>query len=336
MNLPVALLTIVWMVRDTFRQSLSTRLFWVLLGLSGICIAFCLSVSVTGDDKLPLSPGEIPQGLPADDERVKEMGKEGVLKEGVDILGSKLYLGFGVFEITTARDRLDAVRFLQIWMAGVAADTAGIFLVLIWTAGFLPTFLDPNQITVLLAKPVPRWSLLVGKYLGVLAFVFVHATVFVVGTWLALGVKTGVYDSLYLLAIPLLVIHFGIFYSFSVLLAVWTRSTVVCVFGSLLFWVICWGMNFGRHAIEVHDLPGLSPVGRTMLEVSYWTLPKPGDMNLNLYYALKAKGFAPGVKEFEKLKDAGKFQPELSLLASIAFALVMLAIAARELESTDY
>ncbi len=336
MNLPVALLTIVWMVRDTFRQSLSTRLFWVLLGLSGICIAFCLSVSVTGDDKLPLSPGEIPQGLPADDERVKEMGKEGVLKEGVDILGSKLHLGFGVFEITTARDRLDAVRFLQIWMAGVAADTAGIFLVLIWTAGFLPTFLDPNQITVLLAKPVPRWSLLVGKYLGVLAFVFVHATVFVVGTWLALGVKTGVYDSLYLLAIPLLVIHFGIFYSFSVLLAVWTRSTVVCVFGSLLFWVICWGMNFGRHAIEVHDLPGLSPVGRTMLEVSYWTLPKPGDMNLNLYYALKAKGFAPGVKEFEKLKDAGKFQPELSLLASIAFALVMLAIAARELESTDY
>jgi len=336
MNLPVALLTIVWMVRDTFRQSLSTRLFWVLLGLSGICIAFCLSVSVTGDDKLPLSPGEIPQGLPADDERVKEMGKEGVLKEGVDILGSKLYLGFGVFEITTRRDRLDAVRFLQIWMAGVAADTAGIFLVLIWTAGFLPTFLDPNQITVLLAKPVPRWSLLVGKYLGVLAFVFVHATVFVVGTWLALGVKTGVYDSLYLLAIPLLVIHFGIFYSFSVLLAVWTRSTVVCVFGSLLFWVICWGMNFGRHAIEVHDLPGLSPVGRTMLEVSYWTLPKPGDMNLNLYYALKAKGFAPGVKEFEKLKDAGKFQPELSLLASIAFALVMLAIAARELESTDY
>jgi len=335
-NLPVALLTIKWMIRDTFRQSLSSRLFWVLLGMSFICIVFCLSVSVEGDDKLPMSPGDIQQGLPANDPRVQEVGKDEILKEGVDILGSKLYLGFGLFQIAQGRDRVDSVRFLQIWMSGVVADTAGIFLVLIWTAGFLPTFLDPNQITVLLAKPVPRWSLLVGKYFGVVAFVLVQVTFFVVGTWLALGVKTGVYDSLYLLAIPLLAIHFGIFYSFSALLAVWTRSTVVCVFGSLLFWVICWGLNFGRHAIEVHELPGLSPAGKTMLEVSYWTLPKPGDMNLNLYYALKAKGFAPGVKEFEKLKAEGKFQPELSLLASLMFAAVMLAIAARELETTDY
>ena len=336
MNLPVALLTIKWMIRDTFRQSLASRLFWVLLGVSVICIVFCLSVHVEGDDKLPSLPDEPQTGLPADDPKVKELGKEKIKKEGVDILGSRLYLGFGLFKAAEGRDRTDAVRFLQIWMAGAVADTAGIFLVLIWTAGFLPQFLEPNQITVLLAKPIPRWSLLIGKYLGVLAFVLVQVAFFVFGTWLALGVRTGVYDSLYLLTIPLLAVHFGIFYSFSVLLAVWTRSTVVCVFGSLMFWVICWGMNFGRHAMEVNEVGGMSPAGRVVLEVSYWTLPKPGDMNLNLYYALQAEGFSGGVPEFQKLKKSGKFYPELSLLASMLFAVVMLAIAAKEFKSTDY
>jgi hypothetical protein len=336
-NLPAALVTIKWMVRDTFRQSLSSRLFWVLIGVSVLFILFCLSVGVE-EPPNPFPASDEPRlSLPPDDPRVKELGKQGVIKEGVEVVGgTRLTLGFGMFSVTVGRDATDAVRFLQIWLAGVAADTAGVFLVLIWTAGFLPTFLDPNQVTVLLAKPVPRWSLLVGKYLGVLAFVLAQVTVFVFGTWIALGVKTGVWDALYLRSIPLLVIHFAIFYSFSAMLAVWTRSTVVCVFGSLVFWVVCWGVNFGRHAVEVHALPGLSPAGRTMLEVSYWTLPKPGDLNLNLYYALKAKGFSAGVREFELLKEKGKFEPELSLLASLLFAAAMLAIAAREFQTTDY
>src|SRR5207248_1034875 len=114
---------------------------------------------------------------------------------------------------------------------------------------------DPSAVAVLLAKPAPRWSLLVGKYLGVLVFVLFQATVFVVGTWLALGVRTGVWGPfvgstplpVYLLCVPLLLVHFAIFFSFSTLLATLSRSTVTCVFGSLLFWLLCWGMNYARH-----------------------------------------------------------------------------------------
>lgn len=336
MNLPVALLTIKWMIRDTFRQSLASRLFWVLLGLSAICIVFCLSVSVEGEKPLETRPGETKMGLPPDDPKVKELGAKGIQEEGLDVYGSKLYLGFGLFQATERRDKTDAVRFLQIWMAGIVADTAGIFLVLIWTAGFLPSFLDPNQATVLFAKPVPRWSLLIGKYIGVLAFVFVQATFFVFGTWLALGLKTDVYDPLYLMSIPIMVVHFGVFYSFSVMLAVWTRSTVVCVFGSLMFWVICWGVNFGRHAVEVTGTEGMSRGGQMILEVSYWTLPKPADMSAILFDALQASGFSGGVPELKKLKDDRKFHPELAVLTSMLFAVVMLAISARELQTTDY
>src|SRR5262249_19520797 len=85
-NLPVALLTIKWMVRDTFRQSLASRLFWVLLGVSIICIGFCLSVKVEGDERLPTLPGETAIGIPKNDPKAIELGPEGVKKSGVDIL----------------------------------------------------------------------------------------------------------------------------------------------------------------------------------------------------------------------------------------------------------
>jgi len=63
---------------------------------------------------------------------------------------------------------------------------------------------------------------------------------FVVLTWFALGLRTNVWDMTYWWCIPLLLLQFAVLYSFSVLLAVTTRSTVACVFGSLLFWLLAW------------------------------------------------------------------------------------------------
>ena len=103
----------------------------------------------------------------------------------------------------------------------------------------------PHSASVLLAKPTARWLLLLGKYIGVLTFVGFQVVLFVGLTWLALGLRTGVWDRAYLWCVPLLVLQFAVFYSFSVLLAVLTRSTVACVFGSVLFWLVAWGINYG-------------------------------------------------------------------------------------------
>ena len=43
-----------WLIRDTFRQALATRVFWVMLALTVLCVVFCLGVSVEGG----LSPRE--------------------------------------------------------------------------------------------------------------------------------------------------------------------------------------------------------------------------------------------------------------------------------------
>jgi hypothetical protein len=337
MNLPAAILTIGWLVRDTLRQSLASRLFWAMLAVSAVCIVFCLSVRTKDAPRLPTAPGETGYAVPKNDPQVKRLGTEETKSQGIDVLeGDELSLGFGAFHISTARGQEDSVRFLQVWLAGLVAGTAGIFLAIIWTSGFLPTFLDPNHATVLLAKPVPRWSLLLGKVMGVLVFVFLQTTFFVVGTWLALGFATGVFDPRYLFAIPVLVLHFAVFYSFSAMLAVWTRSTVVCVFGTLLFWVLCWGMNYGRHAIVAHDPKGMSEATRFATELGYWALPKPGDLNVILDDALETRGFAASVPEFETARQKEKVNLALSALASLLFAGAMFGVAAWEFRNTEY
>ena len=210
-------------------------------------------------------------------------------------------------------------------------------LALLWTAGFLPVFLEPNAVVVLLAKPVPRWSLLAGKFIGVLVFVAFQACVFVGGTWLALAISTGVWDPTYFLCIPLLLLHFAVFFSVSALLAVMTRSTVVCAFGSILFWLVCWGMNYGRHkAIGIADLQNLPRPFSFIIELGYWVLPKPLDFHIILLDSLQADNFVSQVVDLPSLVARGAWSPERSVMTSVLFGVVVLGIAAYEFVKEDY
>jgi hypothetical protein len=257
---------------------------------------------------------------------------------GIDIIRGEMHFLFGAVRVPWQKYRDDAIRWVQLMLAGGIADTAGVLFALIWTAAFLPTFLEPTSVTVLLAKPAPRWSLLVGKYLGVLIFVAFQATIFVVGTWLALGLRTGVWDARYLISIPLLTLHFAIFFSFSCLLAVTTRSTVVCIVGTLLFWLMCWGMNFGRHAVLAY-LAEHADLGRGfsgLLELGYWILPKPADLGYLLSIGLGADSLFPVHREFKAVIAQKALYLELSVLTSVVFAALMLVVSAYELEQADY
>ena len=255
MTLSATLRTFSWLARDTFRQARAGGIQWILLLISGLAIIVCASASIQGE--VPLAaPGETADFLPRNDPDASDPAK--LKSSGVVVASGELELAFGMIRIPLNRDSRSAVHFLELILAGGVADTLGLLLTLIWTAGFLPGFLDTRAITVLLAKPVPRWLLLVGKYVGVLAFVLVNATLFVVGTWLAIGLRIGVWDAEYLYAIVLLVLHFAMFFSVSTLLAVWFRSTVVCVFGSIVFWALAWSINYGRHALLVAS-DALSP-----------------------------------------------------------------------------
>lgn len=332
-SLPEAIRTMRWMVRDTFRQSLHTKLFWVMLGVTALCTVFCASVRVTGG--VTVYPGDPLYTLPKDQVH-HEGGEQKVTEDGVQIKNGEISFGFGAVTAPIAKTKDDAVKFVQIWIAGVLADSLGVLLAIIWTAGFLPTFLEPHSATVLLAKPAPRWAILLGKYLGVVGFVAVQATLFVGGTWAAVGFGTNVWDGSYWLAVPLLTVNFAIFYAVSAFIAVCTRSTVAAAFGTLLFWVLCWAMNYTHHAMTAFPVQGLGGASHYLLEVGYWFLPKPFDMSGIFFEAMGAEGFFSKADEISVLKSRGQFHPEASVAASAGFAAVTLAAAAYELHTTDY
>jgi ABC-type transport system involved in multi-copper enzyme maturation permease subunit len=322
------------MIRDTFRQAVASKLAVVMLAVTGVCTAFCFSVGVTDEPPRATHPDEI-QAFLTQAERDR-LGAEKVQADGIRVVSGELTMGFGAVTVPLARTREKAVAALQLWMAGIIADSVGVLLALLWTAGFLPTFLEPQAATVLLAKPAPRWVVLVGKYLGVVLFVGLQATLFVAGTWIGLGVKTGVWPVGYWLAVPLLLVHFAVFYSVSAFLAVWTRSAIACAFGTVLVWVLCWALNVTHHRLAAEPVGGLGSGATAGANVAYWVLPKPLDLGGVFYDAMGAEAFSQKVPELKALQEKGRFAPEWSVFTSALFALAVLGLACYEFKHTDY
>jgi hypothetical protein len=286
------------LVRDTFAQGRSSGAFWLMLAITGGCVLLCLTATVDG---------------------------------------GSLGLAFGAIESPVHDDLPQAVRGIEVHLVGWVADAVGLLLALLWTAGLLPGFLEPAQAPILLAKPTPRWALLAGKVGGVVAFIAVQDALFLGGTWLALGLRTGVWDTTYLLCLPLLLLHFVVFFRFSALLAVATRSTVACLFGSVLFWMLCWGMNLGRHAALL--MPGaeaMSPFFLHTVEAGYWLLPKPLDFHVVLLGTLNTDHFFGRIVNTQALAARGAWAPMMSVVASALWAVVLLAMAVYDFLTADY
>ena len=129
-------------------------------------------------------------------------------------------LAFGAWRLPLSRDGQDMVHFILLVLGEGVFGIIGTLLALVLTAGFVPEFLQPGNATVLLSKPTPRWVLLLGKYLGVMTLLAFYVGVFVVGTWLALGLRTGFWVNSYLWGMPLLLLQVAAVYSFSAFLGV--------------------------------------------------------------------------------------------------------------------
>jgi ABC-type transport system involved in multi-copper enzyme maturation permease subunit len=334
MTLPEMIRTLRGMMTDTVRQAFASRLVWVMPAITTVATVFCASVHVDGDPAPMTYDWEIPAIMPKDE--VERLGAEKAKNDGVRVISGKMTLGFGAVSVPVGRTREDSVRFLHVWLAGALGDSLGVVLALLWTAGFLPTFLEPNSATVLFAKPSSRWVILIGKYLGVVGFVGFQAFLFVAGTWTALGMATGIWTIEYWLAVPLLLLNFSVFFAISTFLAVCTRSTVVTAFGTLLIWLLCWILNYSHHHLLLNPVEGMTPLSRILLEAGYWVFPKPLDFSGIFFDTLNADSFTTKVDEFRQLQASGRFSPEGAIASSLGFTALTLGLAGYELEMTDY
>jgi ABC-type transport system involved in multi-copper enzyme maturation permease subunit len=118
--------------------------------------------------------------------------------------------------------------FVASAVVGIGSWVALLVSVII-TAFFIPNMLRKGTVDLLLVKPIRRWALLVYKYIGGLTFIFLNTTVAIIGIWLALGLRSGIWANRFLLMIFILTFFFAILYAVSTLFAVLTRSTIVAI-----------------------------------------------------------------------------------------------------------
>jgi hypothetical protein len=104
------------------------------------------------------------------------------------------------------------------------------------TASFIPNMLGKGTVDMLLVKPIHRTTLLIYKFLGGLLFMFLNTVVIMVGIWLGIGLQSGMWITAFLVCILVYTFQFTILYSVSALVAVLTRSPIVCILAAFMTW----------------------------------------------------------------------------------------------------
>jgi hypothetical protein len=195
-------------------------------------------------------------------------------------------------------------------------------LALIATAGFFPNFMARGRIDVLLSKPMSRVGLFLAKYAGSLVFVFVQSAFFVVLTLVVLRFRMGLWIWPYLWAIPLLVALFSYLYCITVLLSLWTRSSLAALLLTLLFWVSVSGIYAADHLPAITGLrPGQPPTSwrdrgkvAQFVHITNMVLPNTSDVPIILGQAMNAANLTeiPGLIPPKSSDDPLNIDPKVA------------------------
>lgn len=119
----------------------------------------------------------------------------------------------------------------------------GLLIAILVTANMIPETFLPGSLNLLMSKPISRWGLLLAKFVGGCAFVSLCAVYLFVGLWLWLGIQMGIWDKGILLAIPLYILVFAIYYSVSTFVGVYSRSTILSIVVTAIFWAACFAIG---------------------------------------------------------------------------------------------
>ena len=120
----------------------------------------------------------------------------------------------------------------------------GLLIAILVTANIIPQTFESGTLNLLLSKPLGRSSLYIAKFVGGCIFVSVCASVLFVGIWLWMGIALGIWERSTLISIPLYILVFAIYYSVSGFIGLTTRSTIMAIVVTGVFWAMCSVVGF--------------------------------------------------------------------------------------------
>lgn len=236
-SLPSTHFAVFWaLIADTFQEARARWLFWGLFGLSTLLI--CLFLFAL---KIDLVEGA-----------VSLMGFESTTKH-VDLHRF----------VNTSYSFISV--FLYVW---------GTFLAIFASSGLIPSVLEPGRISLLLSKPVTRFTLLMGRVVGNVLIVAANHSYLVLSIWVIIGWKTEIWEPRFLLAILSSLFIFGVLLCVVVLAGVLAESAALSVMMAVALMLI--SALLAQRQIVVKLLS--SEWSRNLWQALYWIFPKVYDL----------------------------------------------------------
>ena len=225
------------LILDTFQEARARWLFWGLFGLSTLLIAIFLFVLRI----------DVVQGA------VSLMGIQG-----------------------TAHPIYDIRRFVNVsyaWVS-IALYIWGTFLAIFASAGLIPSVLEAGRISLLLSKPLTRTMLLTGRYLGNILIVVINHVYLICSIWLVIGIKTNIWQTRFLLAIPISIFIFAVLLCVVVLIGVVFESAALSIMAPAALMLISTILAQRQIVVRLLD----SEWSRNLWLAFYWIVPKFFDL----------------------------------------------------------
>lgn len=152
----------------------------------------------------------------------------------------------------------------------------GLLLAIFSSASFVPVMLEKGNIDLLLSKPISRTQLLLGKYFGVLLFVFINIFVLVFGVWLIISLKFQYWNVSFLLVSVVITFTFAVLYTLILLFNILTKSSIPgMMVAYLIFLILSPVLLLYREQLRVSIESG---VVKTILDALYFAVPQTSEL----------------------------------------------------------
>ena len=225
-------------IQLTFRESLAKKTFMAFFGLSTlVCLLFIFALNLDLVDGLKSSVSLFGH----------EMGQLQEIKEVVLAIES----GVAVFLFT-----------------------GGLFMSLFATSGLITSFLRRGSIELIIYKPLRRFQILLGRFLGAVAIVAFNVFYLVIFSWLILSLKTGIWNWGFLFAGIMIVLTFAILYALMTFLSVVINSAA---FSLMITYAILFFSPLLLQRDKIYALLSGKIYG-VLLDGLYYFLPKTTEL----------------------------------------------------------
>ncbi len=174
----------------------------------------------------------------------------------------------------------EVVHFLEGTIASVVYIVS-LLISISATADFIPNLITKGNIDVIISKPISRTQILIGRVLGVFAIVAFNILYITLFTWIIISVKTGVWNTGFLVSALITLLTFLTMYSFITLLGILTKGTGVTQ-------VIAFGTVITGPFLLLRDaMP--SGFAKFIIDLFYYIIPKVSELG-RIVYAFATNG----------------------------------------------